>query len=228
MHSRFQRFAATAILAAVFVLPSFAASLSRAADTRPNILFIFTDDHAAHAISAYGSKINKTPNIDRIANEGMRFNHCLVTNSICGPSRACILTGKYSHKNGFFRNGNRFDGLQQNFAKILSGGGYQTAMIGKWHLSSDPTGFDHWEVLQGQGPYYNPPMKTADGYQSPHGLHDRNHHRPGARMAGDGPRRVEALHADVSTQGAASQLAAGARVSDDVRRRHDHRAQHAL
>ena len=163
MHLRFQRFVVTTILVAVLVFPGFIASLSRAADTPPNILFIFTDDHAAHAIGAYGSKINQTPNIDRIANEGMRFNHCLVTNSICGPSRACILTGKYSHKNGFYRNGNRFDGSQQNFAKILRGGGYQTAMIGKWHLSSDPTGFDYWEVLQGQGPYYNPPMKTAHG-----------------------------------------------------------------
>ena len=130
---------------------------------RPNIVFIFTDDHAAHAISAYGSKINETPNIDRIANEGMRFDHCLVTNAICGPSRAVILTGKYSHKNGFYRNGNRFDGSQMNFAKLLQRNGYTTAMIGKWHLSSDPTGFDHWEVLRGQGPYYNPPMKTPDG-----------------------------------------------------------------
>ena len=136
---------------------------SKAASQRPNIIFIFTDDHAAHAISAYGSKVNKTPNIDRLATEGMRFDRCLVTNSICGPSRACILTGKYSHKNGFFRNGNRFDGSQMTFPKILQKGGYQTAMIGKWHLSSDPTGFDYWEVLKGQGPYYNPPMKTADG-----------------------------------------------------------------
>ena len=130
---------------------------------KPNIVFIFTDDHAAHAISAYGSRINQTPNIDRIAREGMRFDNCLVTNSICGPSRACILTGKYSHANGFYRNGNRFDGGQQTFPKILQKAGYQTAMIGKWHLSSDPTGFDYWEVLLGQGPYYNPPMKSAAG-----------------------------------------------------------------
>ena len=130
---------------------------------RPNILFIFTDDHASRAISAYGSQINKTPNIDRIAREGMRFDRCLVTNSICGPSRACILTGKYSHKNGFFRNGNRFDGGQVTFPKILRKNGYATAMIGKWHLSSDPTGFDYWQVLRGQGPYYNPNMKSIDG-----------------------------------------------------------------
>jgi len=136
---------------------------SAAASDRPNIIFIFTDDHSPRAISAYGSKINTTPNMDRLAAEGMRFEHCLVTNSICGPSRACILTGKYSHKNGFYRNGNRFDGSQNNFAKIMQKGGYRTAMIGKWHLSSDPTGFDYWEILYGQGPYYNPKMKTAKG-----------------------------------------------------------------
>ena len=102
----------------------------------------------------------------------MRFDHCLVTNAICGPSRACLLTGKYSHRNGFYRNGNRFDGTQNNFAKILQKGGYRTAVIGKWHLASDPTGFDHWKILYGQGTYYNPKMKTADGdnkYTSPFG-----------------------------------------------------------
>jgi arylsulfatase A-like enzyme len=133
------------------------AAVSSAAD-RPNILFIFADDHAAHAISAYGSQINETPNIDRLANEGMRFDNCFVTNSICGPSRAVILTGKYRHMNGFLRNGNRFDGSQQTFPKLLQQAGYQTAVIGKWHLASDPTGFDYWNVLIGQGPYYNPPM----------------------------------------------------------------------
>lgn len=126
----------------------------------PNILFVFTDDHAAHAISAYGSKINKTPNIDRIANEGMKFEKCYVTNSICGPSRATILTGKYNHLNGFVRNGNTFNGAQQTFPKILGKAGYQTAVIGKWHLRSVPTGFDYYDVLIGQGPYYNPPMRT--------------------------------------------------------------------
>ena len=130
---------------------------------RPNIIFIFTDDHSPRAVSAYGSRINITPNIDRLAAQGMRFDHCLVTNAICGPSRACILTGKYSHRNGFYRNGNKFDGTQNNVAKILQQGGYRTAVIGKWHLSGDPTGFDHWEILYGQGPYYNPKMKTADG-----------------------------------------------------------------
>ena len=130
---------------------------------RPNILFIMSDDHGYQAISAYGSKVNKTPNLDRIAKDGMRFDRCFVTNSICGPSRAVILTGKYSHLNGFVKNGNTFNGEQQTVAKILRGSGYQTAVVGKWHLRSEPTGFDYWEVLIGQGPYYNPPMKTAAG-----------------------------------------------------------------
>lgn len=135
-------------------------SLIAAADIkRPNIVFIFSDDHAYQAISAYGSKLNQTPNIDRIANGGMRFDRCLVPNSICGPSRATVLTGKYSHTNGFFNNtNNKFDGAQFTFPKLLQQAGYQTAMIGKWHLESDPTGFDHWEILPGQGRYYNPPM----------------------------------------------------------------------
>ncbi len=124
--------------------------------SRPNIVFIFTDDHTARALSAYGSVVNETPNLDRIAVEGMRFDQCLVTNSICAPSRAVILTGKHSHINGQLTNGNRFDGAQQTFPKLLQQAGYQTGMIGKWHLQSEPTGFDHWQVLIGQGPYYNP------------------------------------------------------------------------
>lgn len=130
---------------------------------QPNILFIFSDDHAYQAISAYGSNRNQTPNIDRIANEGMRFDRCVVTNSICGPSRACILTGKYSHKNGFYVNGNVFDGSQMTFPKLLQGAGYQTALVGKWHLKSDPTGFDYWKVLPGQGRYYSPVFRTSEG-----------------------------------------------------------------
>ena len=131
-----------------------------AAAEAPNIVFIFSDDHAYQAISAYGSTINQTPNIDRLAKEGMLFRNCYVTNSICGPSRAVILTGKYSHLNGFPTNGafERFDGSQQTFPKLLQGAGYQTAVIGKWHLVTDPTGFDYWHILPGQGAYYNPPM----------------------------------------------------------------------
>ena len=133
-----------------------------AAQKRPNIIFMFTDDHATHSMSCYGSKINKTPNLDRIANEGMLFENTFCTNSICGPSRAVILTGKHSHLNGFLQNGDKFDCGQQLFPKLLQKAGYQTAIVGKWHLGhggvSDPQGFDYWEILQGQGPYYNPPM----------------------------------------------------------------------
>ena len=130
---------------------------------RPNILFIFSDDHAVDAIGAYGSTRNQTPNLDRIAREGMLFENSFCANSICGPSRACILTGKHSHINGFRRNGMRFDGSQWTFPKVLRDAGYQTALIGKWHLNSDPEGFDHWEVLPGQGHYYNPDFIQMDG-----------------------------------------------------------------
>ena len=127
----------------------------------PNIIFIFTDDHSASAISAYGSVINETPNMDRLAREGMLFQNCFVTNSICAPSRATILTGTYNHINGQITNAETFDGSQLTFPKLLRDAGYETAMIGKWHLRSAPTGFDYWRVLIGQGPYYNPPIRTA-------------------------------------------------------------------
>jgi len=133
------------------------------APRKPNIVFVFADDHAYQAIGAYGSKINKTPNIDRLAHEGIRFDRCLVTNSICAPARAVILSGKYSHLNGVVDNRLAFDGSQQTFPKLLQGAGYQTAIVGKWHLKSDPTGFDYWEVLPGQGDYYNPDFRTAAG-----------------------------------------------------------------
>ena len=142
---------------AAFVLLAAWVSLASAAE-RPNIVFIFTDDHAAHAMSCYGSRVNETPHMDRIAAEGMKFENCFCTNSLCGPSRAVILTGKHSHLNGFRQNGDQFDGSQQTFPKLMQEGGYQTAVIGKWHLGTEPTGFDYSEVLVGQGPYYNPPM----------------------------------------------------------------------
>src|SRR5260221_2366855 len=149
---------ASLILAATSVGVAAAAPVLK----RPNILFIMTDDHAAHAISAYGSVVNQTPNLDRLAKEGMRFERCFAVNSICTPSRATILTGKYSHLNGVpvF---NRFDGSQPTVAKYLQAAGYYTGMIGKWHLGSAPTGFDKWMVLPGQGIYFDPAFLTPDG-----------------------------------------------------------------
>ncbi|MBS3772524.1 MAG: sulfatase [Bacteroidales bacterium] len=123
---------------------------------KPNIIYIMTDDHANRALSCYGGDLIETPNLDRLAEEGMRFNHSFVTNSISAPSRATLLTGQYSHKNGVIDNAKEFDGSQMTFPKLLRDAGYQTAMIGKWHLKSEPTGFDYWKVLPGQGSYYNP------------------------------------------------------------------------
>src|SRR5258708_27169743 len=147
----------------------FASPSVRAAESRPNIIFIMADDHAAHAMSCYGSKINQTPNLDRIAKDGMRLLNCFAVNSICTPSRATILTGKYSHMNGVTVF-NRFDGRQPTVAKMLQKAGYYTGMIGKWHLTSDPTGFDYWNILPGQGRYHDPEFienrshKTIKGY----------------------------------------------------------------
>ncbi|RCS54840.1 DUF4976 domain-containing protein [Bremerella cremea] len=134
---------------------------------RPNILFLFSDDHALNAISAYGgplAEVAPTPNIDRLAQEGMLFRNSFCANSICGPSRATILTGKHSHKNGFMRNtGQGMDQSQWTLSKALQASGYNTAIIGKWHLKTDPLGFDHWEILPGQGNYYNPDFIQQDG-----------------------------------------------------------------
>lgn len=145
-------------------------------NVKPNIVYIMSDDHAAQAISCYGSKLNKTPNIDRIAEEGARFDRVYCTNALCAPSRATILTGNYSHVNGVRGLSDDFDGRQQTFPKLMQREGYQTAIIGKWHLghgeNSDPTGFDYWSILPGQGDYYNPEMiqgnkrKKVEGHVS--------------------------------------------------------------
>lgn len=141
--------------------------LGAAAAKQPNILFLFSDDHALKAISAYGGDfkdIAPTPNIDRIAQEGAIFENSFCANSICGPSRACILTGKHSHKNGYMRNtGKGFDQSQWTMVKALKQAGYSTAVVGKWHLKTHPVAFDYWEVLPGQGSYYNPDFIQMDG-----------------------------------------------------------------
>ncbi|MET0556807.1 MAG: sulfatase [Vicinamibacteria bacterium] len=134
----------------------------RGADPRPNIVFIMTDDHAAHAIGAYGSQVNETPHLDRLAKEGALLTSVFATNSICTPSRATILTGQYSHLNGVTMF-NRFDSARTTVASLLQRGGYHTGMVGKWHLGSDPVGFDRWEILPGQGVYFDPEFYTATG-----------------------------------------------------------------
>lgn len=130
---------------------------------RPNIVVILTDDHAVSAIGAYGSKYGATPNLDRLAKEGALFNRAFVVNSICGPSRAVLLTGKYSHTNGMRDNRDTFDASQDVFPARLKKSGFQTAWIGKWHLVSYPQGFDFWKILPGQGQYYNPDMISMKG-----------------------------------------------------------------
>ena len=150
----------------LFTLFAGLLTVAEAKSERPNILFVFTDDHAPHAIGAYNGwlkSVNPTPVIDKLAREGMLFEKSFCSNSICGPSRAVILSGKHSHKNGFMNNGNSFDWNQQIFPKILRKNGYQTALYGKSHLKGKPQGFDDWAVLPGQGLYYNPDMIFADG-----------------------------------------------------------------
>ena len=148
---------------AACALPLAAAGLSACSDAveqeRPNIIFIMTDDHTTQAMSCYGGNLIETPNMDRIADEGMRFDNCYATNALSGPSRACILTGKFSHRNGFTDNASTFDGSQLTFPKVMRENGYATGVVGKWHLISKPQGFDHWSILLGQneqGNYYKP------------------------------------------------------------------------
>ncbi len=140
----------------VLILVLLFSGILPAQSKRPNIIFMMSDDHAYQAISAYGYGLNSTPHIDGLAATGVLFTRAFVSNSICGPSRAVFLTGKHSHKNGFKDNHSRFNGDQQTVVKLLKQAGYQTAITGKWHLVSNPQGFDYWNILPGQGDYYNP------------------------------------------------------------------------
>ena len=144
-----------------FALASALLPLSIAAQQRYNIVYIMTDDHTAQMMSCYDRSNVSTPNLDRIAADGVKFTRSYVANSLSGPSRACMLTGKHSHKNGFTNNEHGiFDGSQQTMPKLMQQAGYQTAIIGKWHLVSLPTGFDYWNILPAQGDYYNPNFIT--------------------------------------------------------------------
>ena len=164
---------------AAYVLPLAAAGLTACGGNvqkeqqKPNIIFIMTDDHTTQAMSCYGGQLLDTPNMDRIAAEGIRFDNCYATNALSGPSRACILTGKFGHMNGFTDNASRFDGSQQTFPKLLQQAGYRTGIVGKWHLISEPEGFDFWSIVTGQeeqGDYYTPEFLengvpvTEEGY----------------------------------------------------------------
>ena len=145
------------------------ASVVQESPDRPNVIFIMADDHAYQAISAYGSELIDTPNIDRLADEGLLFDRAYVGNSICSPSRATLLTGKFSHANGLRDNVGIFDGSQPTLQGLMQQAGYQTAIVGKWHLKSEPTGFDYWDVLPDQGEYYNPIFVSADGERTEEG-----------------------------------------------------------
>lgn len=151
----------------IALMPMLLLASQAQAQQRPNIVYIMTDDHTSQMMSCYGNSPVATPNLDRIAQEGVMFTQSFVANSLSGPSRACMLTGKHSHKNGFTNNEHGvFDGSQQTMPKLLQAAGYQTALIGKWHLVSTPTGFDHYDILVGQGEYYNPTFIHDNGTQS--------------------------------------------------------------
>jgi len=151
-------------------IATFVFALAAVADDRPNIVFVFSDDHAAHALSAYrehlayGAPLPPTPGLDRLASEGMLFVNAFLTNSICAPSRATVLTGQYGHLNGVMTNAEEFHPTRVTFPALLRESGYRTALFGKWHLKADPGRqlFDHYEILRGQGPYYNPTLRSAD------------------------------------------------------------------
>jgi arylsulfatase A-like enzyme len=148
-------------LLSIFFICCFTVVLQ--AQDRPNIIYIMSDDHDADAISAYNKKFINTPNLDRLAKEGMLFTNGFVGNSICSPARATLLTGQHSHKNGVKDNFTPFDSSKVTLPKLMKENGYQTAVIGKWHLHSYPVGFDYWKILPGQGLYYAPRMINMQG-----------------------------------------------------------------
>lgn len=151
------------MIAVFFLCNTCAQKESKSNSKRPNIVFVITDDHAYQALGAYDNKLIKTPHIDRLAKEGMLFQKAFVTNSICSPSRAVALTGKFSHLNSVRDNLDVFDTAQTTFPRLLQKAGYETAIYGKWHLKSRPKGFDYWEVLPDQGHYYHPEFLTQNG-----------------------------------------------------------------
>ena len=166
--------------------------------SRPNIIFIMSDDHAYQAISAYDKRLIHTPNIDRIATMGMLFTNASVTNSICAPSRATILTGKHSHLNGKIDNHFPFDTTNVTFPQLFQRAGYQTAMFGKLHFGNNPKGFDQFKILPGQGVYYNPEFITKKGRNDQiRRIHNRPCYRHDAGLASKRTKSRSAFYVDV-------------------------------
>lgn len=157
------------VFSGLLILVSACTGNQQEPSERPNIVFIMTDDHSYQTLSAYDDRFIETPNLDRIAEEGVKFVNSFVGNSICAPSRATLLTGKHSHMNGQINNQVTFDGSQQTFPKLLQKAGYQTALVGKWHLRSTPTGYDYYDRLIGQGDYYNSDFITNSDTARAHG-----------------------------------------------------------
>ncbi len=202
----FLRLAGAASLAPAVFARSRRPRRARRAE-RPNILFIMSDDHAYQAISCYDGRLNTTPHIDRLAKGGVRFERSYCTNSICAPCRAVLLTGAYSHVNGVVDNAVRFDGSQITFPKLLREAGYQTALFGKWHLKTDPTGFDKMVDPARPGRLLQPRFHHRRRPLQAHGIRHGPHHGRGPGLASR-PRQGAAVLRPASPQGAAPQLAA--------------------